>query len=235
MIGHIQSASTPREAWDKLVAFDATNTRTKKMQLKDELNTIKKGSSSINDYTLRIKSICEQLASIGVTFVDDDKVESCLRGLTSSYKQFKTLIPTQENLLSFDDVIPMLIIEEKNLGEDASSSQGVGNSKQVFYSNRGRDRGLVQAKVEVMTVAIRAKVNNNSSKMIRRDQTHVEEDSIEAGGVKEVTGTSQEIMQEMKVQNVGIVEEHVSLNVIVHQGIRVTEDNKTIMCLPARI
>ena len=94
MIGHIQSASTPKEAWDKLVAFDATNTRAKKMQLKDELNTIKKGSSSINDYTLKIKSICESLASIGVIVDDDDKVESCLCGLTSSYKQFKTSIQT---------------------------------------------------------------------------------------------------------------------------------------------
>ena len=92
MIGHIQSASTPKEAWDKLVAFDATNTRAKKMHLKDELNTIKKGSLSINDYTLKIKSICESLASIGVTVDDDDKVESCLCGLTSSYKQFKTSI-----------------------------------------------------------------------------------------------------------------------------------------------
>ena len=123
------------------MAFDATNTRAKKMQLKDELNTVKKGSSSINDYTLKIKSICESLASIGVAIDDDDKVESCLHGLTSSYKQFKTLIQTRENFLSFDDLILMLIIEEKNLGEDASSSQGANNSQQVFYSNRGRGRG----------------------------------------------------------------------------------------------
>ena len=68
------------------MAFDATTTRAKKMQLKDELNTIKKGSLSINDYTLKIKSICESLAFNGVTVDDDDKVESCLHGLTSSYK-----------------------------------------------------------------------------------------------------------------------------------------------------
>ena len=66
---------------------------------------------------------------------DDDKVESCLCGLTTSYKQFKTSIQTQENFPSFDDLIPMLIIEEKNLGEDASSSQGANNFEQVFYSN----------------------------------------------------------------------------------------------------
>ena len=35
----------------------------------------------------------------------------------------------------------MLIIEEKNLGEDGLSSQGANNFDQVFYSNRGRGGG----------------------------------------------------------------------------------------------
>ena len=94
---------------------------------------------------------------------------------------------------------------------------------------------MVQAKVEVVIVAIKAKVNSNNSKMICRDQTHVKEDNIEARGVKEVTGTSQEIMQEMKVQNAGIMEKQVTLNVTVHQGIKMIEDSKTTMCLPTRI
>ena len=37
MIGHIQSATTPKQAWDRLVAFDAINTKARKMQLKDEI------------------------------------------------------------------------------------------------------------------------------------------------------------------------------------------------------
>ena len=42
------------------------------MQLKDELNIVKKMDMSVNDYTLRIKAICEFLASIGATVDDDD-------------------------------------------------------------------------------------------------------------------------------------------------------------------
>ena len=52
---------------------------------------------------------------------DDDKVEVCLRGLTPAYKQFKTSIQTRENIPNFLDLISMLIIEEKNLGEDSTS------------------------------------------------------------------------------------------------------------------
>ena len=95
---------------------------------------------TVNEYALKIKGIVESLASIGVAVEDDDKVEVCLRGLTPAYKQFKTSIQTWENIPNFLDLISMLIIEEKNLGEDATS-QPKKNTKQAFYSNRGRDRG----------------------------------------------------------------------------------------------
>ncbi|MCO5586824.1 hypothetical protein L7F22_040768 [Adiantum nelumboides] len=88
MIGHIQDATSPKQAWDRLVSVDTTNTKARKIQLKNELNTVKKENLSINDYTLKIKGIVESLASIGVQVEDDDKVEVCLRGLTPAYKQF---------------------------------------------------------------------------------------------------------------------------------------------------
>ena len=56
---------------------------------------------SISDYSLKIKSICEYLASINVAVNDDDKVEVCLRGLGPQYKAFKTSIQTQENIPNF--------------------------------------------------------------------------------------------------------------------------------------
>ena len=119
MIGHIQDAISPKQAWDTLVSFDTTNTKARKLQLKNDLNTVKKESLSINDYTLKIKSICESLASIGVTIGDDDKVEVCLHGLMPAYKQFKTSIQTQENICNFVDLVFLLVIEENNLGEDS--------------------------------------------------------------------------------------------------------------------
>ena len=142
MIGHIQDANSPKEAWDNLVTLDVVNTKARKLQLKTELNTVQKNSLSINDYALKIKKICESLASIGVTVDDDDKIEVCLRGLGPDYKQFKTSIQTRENIPSFTDVVSMLIVEEKNLGEESTSqSKNNSNNEQVFFNNRGRGRG----------------------------------------------------------------------------------------------
>ena len=92
MIGHIQDAMSPKEAWDILVQMFATNTRAKKIQLKNELNTVERKNVYINDFTLKIKNICESLASINVTVDDDDKIEVCLRGLGPQYKSFATFI-----------------------------------------------------------------------------------------------------------------------------------------------
>ena len=92
MIGHIRDAMSPKEAWDILVQMFATNTRAKKIQLKNELNIVERKNMSVNDYTLKIKSICESLASINVIVDDDDKIEVCLRGLGPQYKSFATSI-----------------------------------------------------------------------------------------------------------------------------------------------
>ncbi|MCO5597887.1 hypothetical protein L7F22_051972 [Adiantum nelumboides] len=76
-----KDADSPRDTWDNLIAFNATNTRARKIQLKNELNTIKKGDLLVNKHTLKMKALCESLSSIGATMDDDDKVEACLRGL----------------------------------------------------------------------------------------------------------------------------------------------------------
>ena len=59
MIGHIQDATSPKQAWDRLVSFDTTNTKYRRLQLKNDLNRVKKENISINEYNLKIKSICE--------------------------------------------------------------------------------------------------------------------------------------------------------------------------------
>ena len=92
---------------------------------------------------------------------------------------------------------------------------------------------VVQVKDEVVAVVTKTKASSSSTSTMRRDQTHVVVDSSEAGG--EVAEISTEIMQKMITENVGVVEEQVTLNVTVHQEIRVVEGNKTIMRLLAGI
>jgi hypothetical protein len=51
MIGHIQDAHTPAEAWQNLVQMFLKNTKARKLQLKQELHIVEKKNMSINEYT----------------------------------------------------------------------------------------------------------------------------------------------------------------------------------------
>ncbi|MCO5573111.1 hypothetical protein L7F22_026876 [Adiantum nelumboides] len=141
IVGHIQNVDSPKDAWDNLITFNATNTRARKIQLKNELNTIKKGDLSVNDYTLKIKALCESLSSIGVAVDNDDKVEACLRGLGNAYKQFKTSICTRENIPHFLELSSLLLVEEKSLIDDGAIQTRRNSSKQALYTGSGRGRG----------------------------------------------------------------------------------------------
>ena len=82
MIGHIQELTTSKEAWETLERLYTSNTKPRKIQLKNELNNMKKTSSiSVNDYILKIKEISDALGSIGEQVEDDDLVLAALNGL----------------------------------------------------------------------------------------------------------------------------------------------------------
>ena len=50
MIGHIQELDSLKEAWDTLKRLYNTNIKASKIQLKNELNNMKKNNLSVNDY-----------------------------------------------------------------------------------------------------------------------------------------------------------------------------------------
>ncbi|MCO5596861.1 hypothetical protein L7F22_050931 [Adiantum nelumboides] len=139
IVGHIQDAYSPKDAWDSLIAFNANNTRARKIQLKNELKTIKQEDLSVNEYTLQIKGLCESLSSIGVAVDDDDKVEACLRGLGNAYKQFKSSICTREKNSNFLELSSLLVVEEKRFIEDGAIQTRRNSSEQALYT--GSERG----------------------------------------------------------------------------------------------
>ena len=71
---------------------------------------------------------------------DDDIVCTCLDGFGDDYKTFRSSMNTRDDIQEFTDLISMLISEEKNLGLDATSSQGKTKLEQAFYSNSNRGR-----------------------------------------------------------------------------------------------
>ena len=66
MIGHIQELTTSKQVWDTLERLYFISTKARKIQLKSELNNLRKSPSiTINDYILRVKELADALGSIG--------------------------------------------------------------------------------------------------------------------------------------------------------------------------
>ena len=138
MIGHIQDAKTPQEAWDSLRKVFESSTKARKLQLKQQLNEVKKGSQSVTDYILSIRTIIDQLGSIGVTVDDDDLIMVTLNGLGREYKPFETSIAVRDTYPSFQELIPLLVSEEMRLGSNASTSS---SQDHAYFAGKGTAAG----------------------------------------------------------------------------------------------
>ena len=146
MVGHIQELETAKDAWDALERLYSTNTRARKLQLKNELNNMKKEHNMlVNDYVLKIKETFDALGSIGAPTYDDDLVSTVLNGLKDDekWKPFATSVYVWENLPDFDDLISLMTIEERNIG-GSTSDKGPNEQAQAFYSGYGRGKGRSQ-------------------------------------------------------------------------------------------
>ena len=63
MLDYIRDVKTPKEAWENLRKIFVASTTALKLQLREELNSIRQRDMSVTDYTTKIKEICEALGS----------------------------------------------------------------------------------------------------------------------------------------------------------------------------
>jgi len=93
------------EAWTTLEASFSNRSKTRELQLKDELQLMQRGSKSVAEFSRLFKGLCDQLAAIGRPIDDLDKVHWFLRALGPDYKIFSTTMLSQSPLPSFADII----------------------------------------------------------------------------------------------------------------------------------
>ena len=116
MIGSIQNLDTSKKAWNTLKRLYNTNTRARKIQLKSELNNMKRNNLSVNDYVLKIKEVSNSLGSIGAPPKDDNLLSAILNGLNDDkWKAFATSVYVHEIFLDFKDLIFLMITEEMRM------------------------------------------------------------------------------------------------------------------------
>ncbi|KAF5475932.1 hypothetical protein F2P56_007686 [Juglans regia] len=133
----IATAKTSHEAWKKLNQMYASKSRTRAMQLKEELTLIQRGTRSIPDYLHSVKALADEIALIDHPISDDDLTLYILNGLGSDFREIAAPIRARETSLAFEELHDLLVGHEGYLRRLELKTQQLVASANLSYRNKG--------------------------------------------------------------------------------------------------
>ncbi|KAJ0938485.1 putative RNA-directed DNA polymerase [Helianthus annuus] len=147
---------TAKDIWQALEHVYSNASVERVHSLRDSLRLLKKGTSTVTEYSRRFKALCDQLAAIGHPVAEMDRLHWYLCGLGASYEIYATAIRTARPPPSFRDLVAQtesqeLFMQSMHGGEtppvafQAQQSRGRGrgssargSSGRGYSNNRGR-------------------------------------------------------------------------------------------------
>ena len=85
------------------------------MQLRLEFQTTRKGSLTMMEYILKLKSLADNLATIGEPVTDRDQILQLLGGLGANYNSIVAFLTAREDEMSLHSVHSILLTHEQRL------------------------------------------------------------------------------------------------------------------------
>ncbi|KAM5575786.1 hypothetical protein ABKV19_014637 [Rosa sericea] len=113
------------EMWANLKLKFAAPNRQNILQLKSNLQGLKKGSDNIETYLDKVKSARDALETVGVFLDDEDIVVVVLRGLPYEYAAIKTVIRAQFVTCSMGELKTLLKAAEVDIENEMQSSSSM--------------------------------------------------------------------------------------------------------------
>ncbi|KAL5753235.1 hypothetical protein ACOSQ2_023742 [Xanthoceras sorbifolium] len=115
IIGEVTSCATSCEVWNVLKNLYSQQSLTKVLQLKQQQQNAKKGSSSMSEFMLRIKGIGNVLKGAGEDVKDNDLLLSILNGIGHEYDPIVVLTALQKHTMTIQKTQYMLIYMSRGL------------------------------------------------------------------------------------------------------------------------
>ncbi|CAA0831765.1 Unknown protein, partial [Striga hermonthica] len=151
--------STSRQIWDSLRSGFASHSLAKQMQLKLELQTLKKGSMKMRDYYNKVKGICDLLAAAGQRIDEGDQILHLLAGLGSEYNPVVVSLTSRSEKFSMMEAYSILLSFESRLESIEGGNETDGsllaanmatnsnnNANMVVYASRGRGSNALRGR-----------------------------------------------------------------------------------------
>ncbi|GFP89167.1 hypothetical protein PHJA_001060400 [Phtheirospermum japonicum] len=145
----VTRAVSSQAAWQLLADTYARPSRGHIHQLKDKLKHLKKGSQSISNFMLQVKTCADLLASLGKEQDPYDLIDDVINGLDESYQAVIDGLHARETPISFEELHEKIIQKELQLkiaaGDSSSSAPAIAMSMQSKSRWKPRSNVLSQS------------------------------------------------------------------------------------------
>jgi gag-polypeptide of LTR copia-type len=131
--GQVAACQTTTDLWSCLKHSYSATYNARLTDLRRQINSSLKGSSSCIDYLNRLRGLSDELSFIGFPMSDDDLISALLNGLGPEYNSFVTSVTTSSRHLpfTFSELHGALLNYESRL-QGQSSAQSVSLSSTDF-------------------------------------------------------------------------------------------------------
>ncbi|KAL5773722.1 hypothetical protein ACOSP7_013363 [Xanthoceras sorbifolium] len=158
LIREVTECHSSLEFWRVLESMFSRESLAKILQLKQQLQNAKKGSSTISEFVLKVRSYGNGLKSTGQVVTDQDLLLSVLNGLGHEYDPMVVILSQQQSYMSLHEAQYMLMTHEQRIEHlnvvnqidtstpsvnfAAASGGGRGNgTSRGGFPNGGRENG----------------------------------------------------------------------------------------------
>ncbi|GFP97564.1 hypothetical protein PHJA_001900500 [Phtheirospermum japonicum] len=92
----IASATSSSDAWTRLDRIFSKRSQFHIINLKDNLSSIQRGTLPISDFLIQLKTLSDELSTLGSPLSNDDLLIYCTCGLGPAYKEVITALHTRD-------------------------------------------------------------------------------------------------------------------------------------------
>ncbi|KAL5843213.1 hypothetical protein ACOSQ4_009171 [Xanthoceras sorbifolium] len=139
VVGQVTKCKSSLEAWTKLENLYSQKSMAKILNLRQQLQTIRKGSHSISDFVLKIKNIGDALSAAGEEISERDLLLSLMHGVGHEYDAVVVLISSQRMTMSLEEAQFLLLMHEQRI-EQLNSPNNFGRISANFATNNTGDK-----------------------------------------------------------------------------------------------
>lgn len=133
---------TSRDMWHALQTNFGNQSKTKIMQYKLQLQTLKKDALPMTEYLSKIKTCCDLLGAAGCRITEEDQILHILSGLGTEYDSVMVTITSKADSWKVQDVNALLLSFESRLESAKSPSINLDGSQPTanFTQTSGQKR-----------------------------------------------------------------------------------------------